>query len=110
MPPTSVERFFASSFSSLLFADLKMSATSNPRDVRPVRKAGLPAGTLSLAQPKDSLVALLTRQEHFTKLATLLLLGETVLCLLVIHFVPCTCSPALSGSGLSRGRRGACAG
>ncbi|ORY57676.1 glycosyltransferase [Leucosporidium creatinivorum] len=67
-----------------------MSATSNPRDVRPVRKAGLPAGTLSLAHPVDSLVALLTRQEHFTKLATLLLLGETVLCLLTIHFVSYT--------------------
>jgi hypothetical protein len=76
-----------------------------------MKKAGLPAGApLSLAQPVDSLMALLTRQEHFTKLATLLLLGETVLCLLIIHFVSCTCSPVSSGDVLERGKRGACPG
>lgn len=81
-----------------------MSTTSNPRDTRPLKKDSLPAGTLSLAQPVDSLMALLTRQEHFTKLATLLLVGETVLCLLIIQFVSCTCSPVLSGDVLARGK------
>lgn len=75
-----------------------------------MKKAGSPAGApLSLAQPVDSLVALLTRQEHFTKLATLLLVGETALCFLIIYFVSCMCSLAslwVFWDELERGKQG----
>lgn len=49
------------------------------------------APTLSLAKPVESIKALLTSQQHFNKLAAMLLLAETVLCLLIIRFVPCEC-------------------
>lgn len=80
-----------------------MSATSNPRDAPPIQKSAL--HQLALNKPVDSLKALLTRHEHFTKLAALLLLGETVLCCLIIQFVPCECFRELQRYGRSEERR-----
>lgn len=74
-----------------------MSATSNPRDAPPPRKAAMQS--LTLDRPVGSLKALLTRQEHFTKLALLLLLGEAILCCLIIRFVSCECCWMRSDGG-----------
>ena len=77
------------------------SRRDNARTLR--RKADVP--TFALDSPIDSLKALLTRREHFNKLAGLLLLGEAVLCCLIIQFVPCEyLSARLQNSG-RRGRR-----
>lgn len=46
-------------------------------------------GPLSWEHPIDSLVLVLTSHEYFGLVATLLLVGEALLCLAIIQFVPC---------------------
>ena len=48
-------------------------------------------GPLSWEHPVDSLVLVLTSHEYFGLVATLLLVGEALLCLAIIQFVPCKC-------------------
>lgn len=58
------------------------------RPTPPATAAAQPA-SLSFDRPIQSLHILLTSQKHFSTLATILLINEALLCLAIIHYVPC---------------------
>lgn len=68
------------------------------RKAAPPPTASNPAGNLSVADPLGSVHLLLFDRQYWHILAGLLLLGECVMCALIIRFVSCE----LSGQWLGR--------